>query len=258
MTQPGYDRGAMLYALLLGLVPFQDPAPAPPADPPEARAPEVVEEWDDARAKAVAKDLRAVFKRRSASMRDRNEALEKLATGCNKAFIKPLSGIVERDKSLVIRRRAAELLGNQKGRTANRTIRKLIKNGRVESAANVQAELIRSLSRCGYTTKQWKEIDGLFEREYSLERVPIQEALLELIAAHKEKEAIPILLRNLDEPVPAWVDDPNNPPASYWEARYKCWQRWRGKVKEALFEITGQRFSTAEEAKTWLKKNKFE
>jgi hypothetical protein len=30
---------------------------------------------------------------------------------------------------------------------------------------------------------------------------------------------------------------------------------WKGKVKDALFALTGQRFTTAAKAQAWLKKN---
>lgn len=246
----------MLSALIVGLFVCQEPPPKPPDKAPTVTAPKVVEAWDDRRAKAAATKLTKVFKKKSTSMRDRNKALEEVALGSNKALVKPLTKVIETDKSIVIRRRAAQLLGNQPMKQANRSIVKLINHGRVESQPNVQAEVIRSLSRCGYEPKQWKGLKNLFEREYALDRVPVQEALLELIAEHKEKQAIPILLRNLDPPKPANVDDPSNPPASYWEARWKSWQRWRGKVKDALFAITGQRFSTADEAIVWLRKNK--
>lgn len=245
----------MLAALLTGLLPCQDPKPTPPEEPPAIEAPTVVEVWDDRRAKTAASTLTKAFKSRDASMRDRNNALEEIATASNKAFVKPLASIVETDQSIVIRRRAAQLLGNQPAKDANKTIHKLLKNGRVASRHPVMAELVLSLSRCGYDNKQWDDIEDLFEVEYALERVPIQEALLQLIADHKEKAAIALLLRNLDEPIPANPDDPSNPPAEYWEARWKSWQRWRDKVKVALFEITGQRFSTAAEAREWLKKN---
>jgi hypothetical protein len=51
------------------------------------------------------------------------------------------------------------------------------------------------------------------------------------------------------------VHDGDNPPQEYWEARWKAWAVWKGRVKEALFAITGQRFSTAAEARAWLKQN---
>ena len=82
------------------------------------------------------------------------------------------------------------------------------------------------------------------------------EAMLELAKEHQEPKALPLLLRHLDEPTPANVDAADNPPKEYWEARWKSWSAWRAKVAEAVFAITGQRFSSAQEAKAWLAKNK--
>ena len=114
---------------------------------------------------------------------------------------------------------------------------------------------MRSLSRCGYAPRQWPSIEDLFEKSYLPERVPLQLAILELVTLHKEAAAVPLLLRNLDEPAPADVDDPLNPPAEYWKERWAAWAAWRGKVKDALYVLTGQRFTTAAEAKAWLDKN---
>jgi len=243
---------------MLGLFAFQDPVPEqgkPDPQKSETTVHKVIEIWDDKRATTATKTFAKALKGRP-SMRTRSKALEQLATGSNKNLVKPLAKIIEQDKSIVIRKRAAELLGNQPTKAVNKPIIKLLRSGKVTSYPVVHAEVILALSKSCYQAKLWKEIEDEFERYYELERVPLQEALLELITTHKEKQAIPILLRNLDEPAPADVDDPSNPPAEYWEARWKSWRVWRDKVKEALFAITGQRFSTAAEAKAWLAKNK--
>src|SRR5206468_3069566 len=75
------------------------------------------------------------------------------------------------------------------------------------------------------------------------------------ITLHKEKQAVDLLLKNIDEPQPTNVVELANPPAAYWEARWKAWKAWRARVKDALFALTGQRFSTASEARAWLQKN---
>lgn len=252
----------MLAALLTSLIAFQDPTPtpAPPASEQAAKPqapidpPKPVETWDDRTAKAAADEFAKAIKG-TPSMNVKNKALEALATGSNKLLLKPLAAVVETDKSVLIRKRAAELIANQPANEANATIRKLLKNPKVTTQYAVTAELVRALTRCGYQPAQWKEIDGLFEAEYHLDRVPVQEALLQLIETHKEKQAVDLLLRNLDEPSPKNVHAGENPPAEYWEARWKSWAVWRDKVKAVLFTLTGQRFSTADEAKAWLDKN---
>jgi len=252
----------MLVALLMSLFLCQDPPPSPapapaeqqpaPAAPAEPAKP--VEIWDDKTAKAAVDQFNKSMKA-TASMNERNKALESLAAGSNKLLLRPLAEVVEMDKSVVLKKRAAELLASQPAADANKTILKLLKNSRATSNHAVTAELIRALSRCGYVGPQWSQIDAMFERDYSTERIPVQEAMLELVEKHKERQALALLLRNLDEPKAANVDDASNPPAEYWEARFKAWRAWRAKVKDALFAITGQRFSTSQEAAAWLKQN---
>lgn len=252
----------MLAALVACLFAAQDPTPAPAPQPagdkPAAAIPAApaaaVEAWDDKKAKAAVDEWTKLTKG-NASMADKNRGLNSLAEGSNKLLVKPLAAVVETDKSVVLRKRAAELLANQPKAEANAAIRKLLKSGKVAPHPTVMAELVKGLARCGYDKAQWGEIDGLFEREYHLDRVVVQEAILELVIAHKEAQALPMLLRNTDEPAPENVEAADNPPAEYWEARWKSWAVWKGKVKDALFAVTGQRFSNAAEAKAWLKKN---
>lgn len=188
-------------------------------------------------------------------MADKTRALDAVAGGSNSQLLKPLADLVEKDKSIVIKKRSAELIANQPEKEANATILKLLKSPRIASYPQVSAELVRGLARCGYDGKQWPQIADLLERDYSPDCIPLHEAVLELVTRHKERQSIQMLLRNLDEPVPANEHDASNPPKEYWEARWKSWSAWRGKVKDALFAITGQRFSTAAEAQAWLKKN---
>ncbi|MCA8964407.1 MAG: HEAT repeat domain-containing protein [Planctomycetes bacterium] len=257
----------MLAALLTSLLLWQEPGPAPQPPTPQSEAekpvpqdkpvetPTPIEAWDDRTAKAAAAELTKVMKGKSSSMREKTQALEAVAKGSNKLLIKPLVKVVEEDKSLLVRQRAAALLANQPEKDANDALRKLLKNPRVGSYPVVQAELIKALAKCGYDGKQWDSIADLFEQEYAAERVTLQEAILDLVAQHKEKQALPMLLRNFDEPSPKNVHDGSNPPAEYWEARWKAWASWRAKVKDTVFAVTGQRFTSATEAGEWLKKN---
>src|SRR5262245_22708164 len=186
----------MLYLLLTAALLAQDPekppapAPEPPAPAPgQAAAPapaKPVEAWDDKTAKD-ALDEWTKLQKGTPSLAERNRALELFAGGSNKLLVKPLAQTIETDKSLVVRRRAAELLANQPAKDANATIRKLLKSAAVGSQPTLMADLIRALGRCAYSPEQWVELDPLFEREYAVERVPMQEALLDLVIASKEK-----------------------------------------------------------------------
>lgn len=74
------------------------------------------------------------------------------------------------------------------------------------------------------------------------------------------------LARQLKGPAPEWVDDPNNPPAEYWEKRWKVWQLLRRDVTWSLQQITGQAFAAqegdapgdSERALKWLEEHRDE
>lgn len=249
----------MLTLLFTIVVTLQDPppqggAPATPAAPVAAE-PMPLAAVDDKAAKAAVDTFNKAAKGKR-SMNERMKAVEELAQGANKAFVKPLVGVAENDESLVVRKRAVVLLSLQPAPEAPRALRALLKSKKVEAAPAVLAEVVSGIARSGYDTTMWPDIEPLFASDYAAERVGLQEAILALVTKHKEHKAAKLLLDNLDEPVPADEHDPSNPPAEYWKARWYAWKAWREKVKEALFALTGQRFSTAAEAKAWLDKNK--
>jgi hypothetical protein len=255
----------MLALLFASLCTLQDPtpakpapaapaAPANPAAPAASTTPKPVAAWDDKAAKAAVDEWSKVPK--TASMADKNRGLDRLAEGSNKALVPPLARVIETEKSVVLRKRAAELLANQPAMDAGKEIRRLMKNGKVAAQPTVMAELIRGFARTTYETAHWSELEKLFETEFHPDRAPLQEAILELVVAKKEKGAVGLLVRHIDEPKPADPDSPTNPGPEYWEARWKSWAIWKGKVRDALFAVTGQRFSTEAEASAWLKKNK--
>ena len=237
---------------------WQDPTPASakradaPTPAPATATP--VTTWDDPTAKTAIEELAKVMKG-TPSMLEKSRALDQVAAGSNVLLLKPLAEIVEKDKSIVIRKRAAELILNQPTKDANATLRALLKTSRVLATPQVCAQVVRGLAQCGYEAKQWPEIEVLFEKSFQAECYSLHEAVLHVATKHAERQAIPLLLRHLDEPVPLDEHAADNPPKEYWEARWKAWSVWKAKVKDAMFAITGQRFSTAAEAKAWLKNN---
>jgi hypothetical protein len=72
----------------------------------------------------------------------------------------------------------------------------------------------------------------------------------------KTMSAVPQLVEMVKEPYPENPNSPSNPPASYWEARYKIWQATEGWVRWALKEITGQEFRTHREWAAYVSANK--
>lgn len=185
---------------------------------------------------------------------ERATALDQLGNGTHKLLVPALVAVVTNDKSAILQKRAATLLADQEPAEALAAIRKLLKNPKLTEPL-VLTELVRGLVRCGYDKSHWADVEPLFERAFGQESVPLQEAILDLAKTFREKQAVPLLLRHLDEPAPADVNSGDNPPTEYWEARWKSWQAWRDKVVDALLAITGQKFGTAAEAQQWLKKN---
>ncbi|MEZ6037194.1 MAG: hypothetical protein R3F29_06915 [Planctomycetota bacterium] len=248
----------MLALLFTSLFLLQDPAPKP-ADQqgrsePAPTAPNSQEVWDDRTAKAKLKDFDKQWKAKP-SMGERKRLLDELGQGHNKLLVKSLAKVVETDESVVIRKHAVDLLLTQPTDELGPALTKLLGDGKVTANAAVQAALIRGVAKSCYTSKQWSALAEVFESDYETERVPVHEAILDLVIQHKEAQAVPMLLRNFDEPSPKDVNGGENPPAEYWKARWHSWSAWRPKVKEALFAITGQQFADVAEAKAWLDKN---
>jgi hypothetical protein len=249
----------MLAIALVGMLFVQDPAPAPKVDSDvkssQSSSSKKLETWKDQDARKKIKEFEKAVKPKSASMAVRKQALDELRGGISPHLVKPLQQFVEKDSSVVLKKQAVEMLADQPQPKSRTAVLKLLKNARVTANPQVQAGLIRALSQTGYRSDEWSEIADVLESDYDTERVPVHEAVLELVTKHKEAKAIPMLLRNLDEPSPKDIDSGENPPAEYWKARWHSWSVWKDRVKEALFAITGQRFTTKEEAKAWLKKN---
>ncbi|QDU83605.1 hypothetical protein Pla163_07040 [Planctomycetes bacterium Pla163] len=68
----------------------------------------------------------------------------------------------------------------------------------------------------------------------------------------------------LNAPTPGGVDSPDNPPASYWEARFKTWQRFNRDAVWTLKQVTGQTWKPGypdedgegEVAKAWIREHR--
>jgi hypothetical protein len=270
----------MLSALLLAaLASFQTPEPPeppPPSDRPDQRPTEQdprpadaeaerakpqpeeppLEEWDDRTAKTAVRAFEKAVKGRDVSLKDRLDAVESLAKGANDKLPKPLAKLMLEDDSVLVCTRAAEVLARQPVDAAKPVVVQLLAHRKFAKMPAVQERLVRALAKLDYTSRDWRHLDGLFEQSYEPERAGLQQAILDLVTEHRELQAIDLLVDNIGEPAPENPADPANPPAEYWEARWKCWETWRESVPAALLAITGQRFTTKPEARMWLEKNR--
>jgi len=214
-------------------------------------------EIDDREARRLIKEFDKAMKSKSGSLSSRLTSVNKLGGSRNGLLVKPLLKTARSAPAKSVRQAAALAIGNQPPKKARSALLMLLKKTKITSEPNITAAIVKAFDKGSYQGKDYKTFKNMFERSIADKRcVAAQIAILEMFGHHKEVEAAQYLSMHIDAPAPAWVDDPSNPPASYWEARYKNWQKWKNQLKEALFQITGQRFSSNKEARAWLKKNR--
>lgn len=231
--------------------PVQVPRPAATADAPpatitgtpmnESQVRQVLAEWKKLSPKAT--------------LAERMTAVEALVQGSHETLIPVLDKLVRSDPSIAVRKKAAEALGQQPQKKAYVAVTKLLDDSAVTKTTELIEPLVRSLGMLGYTEKDWPRLEAFFRAGYGQDRIGLQRAIIALADKQKEKLAVPVLLDNLDEPLPKDEHIADNPPAEYWEARWKAWQIWRDEVRAALVAITGQKFGSSDEARAWLKVN---
>ena len=71
----------------------------------------------------------------------------------------------------------------------------------------------------------------------------------------KDKRLTKWLAKELDEPMATNPNAPNNPPADWWERRWKMWKPTKPAVVSALKALTGQEFDTTKAARAWIEAN---
>jgi hypothetical protein len=102
--------------------------------------------------------------------------------------------------------------------------------------------------------KQYAEVEALWKKAADVPSMLGIATYFKTIAT--DKRPCRILAEWLDEPRAGGnVEDGSNPPAEWWEARWKTWSAVKGVVAEALKAITGQTFHSKDEAKEWFEKN---
>jgi hypothetical protein len=121
-------------------------------------------------------------------------------------------------------------------------------------------EYLDRLEIAGYEELVFEDyLRPLFRDESGMKRqtgVDVLRAGIRIIGRAKYKPAVAWCIENLDEPVPANPGDANNPPESYWKARYKLWQQSEGWFRWALKELTDKEFRSTREWKAWYSRNK--
>lgn len=183
------------------------------------------------------------------SLVTRLEAVEALAEIQHKSFVKPLLQILEHDPSSAVQTKAAKAIQAQPKKQVLPVAKKLLEEKRVLALGTLAAPMIRLIRYYGVGQNTWNK---LYRRFHDM-GTNAQIALCEAVTARKDYEALTMLLRNLDPPAPANVDDASNPPASYWEARWKAWQAFKPSLQEGLKVLLGKSFEKSKDAMKYIK-----
>jgi hypothetical protein len=137
---------------------------------------------------------------------------------------------------------AARLIANHPAKRAGPVLLKAFKDGDMRRLRpKAAAALVATLGALGFEQAE-KDV----RREFNAFREPeIVRACVRYFGQIKSKDMATVraLCEMLSGPQPADVDDPSNPPAAYWIARWKTWSAVRRDIMWAVKEITGQDFA---------------
>jgi hypothetical protein len=150
------------------------------------------------------------------------------------------------ERVVMVQSTAAYLLSNFPENTkATRALVKAFKDKKVEDdTPKVHAAAILALGRMGY-----RKIErDVFKKFKQYGEPDVRRACVRYFGLIKsrDKSIVRTLCEELAPPEPGNPDDPQNPPASFWAARWKAWSVTRREVTWALKEITGQVFRPQE------------
>lgn len=206
-----------------------------------------------------AKEARTFLRDNEPTLKDKDpevvaRALERFGDVHHESFVKPIAKLLGK-RAPEVRIVAARTLGTQPYGDAQQTLlRTLVGKQRKfkekEDELRFQVELVRSLGRIGYGKRGYQMLRDEFNGADKQVRLEI----LRCFRKHQEKKAFSLYLDNFEEPRPASVNSANNPPASYWRARWEEWNFLAAEVKMGLRALTEETFPTKQEYVNWAKK----
>ena len=206
-----------------------------------------------------AREMLSLFKKRISKAKKlpqvRIELIKSLVEKSHKSFVKALIKVAQKDKSKLVRAEAYRALGKLDYRESRKALYKALKKTSLINEPLILFGIFDALENIGYRSYFFEPLSDIFESAWETKKpAEIQKRIINIFGKAKEKKAFRLLVNHLDEPIPKNVDDPSNPPASWWEKRWKAWDIWKKDVKKALISITGVEFDRASFYKKWAKK----
>lgn len=214
----------------------------------------------DEQAKTIVAGLKKAAKKKK--LADARPLVEAIDGFKHESFTKPLLKLMT-NKLGVVAKLATDALALRC--TEKKVLAKIWKNAFSNKVNDkryaVRARVVRLFGEQGIVldAKKYKEVERDWRWMFGNPQIHFDQPALDLVvyfALTKDKRHCRWLAEQLDEPIPANPNSPSNPPAEWWERRYKMWQPVKPEVVDALLEITGQEFDTSEEAKAWFEANK--
>jgi HEAT repeat protein len=217
------------------------PAPPAPAKPADAKA----DVDDDATAAKVLGEAEKGLADKE--MRARIKALEPFFVRRHPSYVKRLTALLK-DKDDNVAKTAARALGNQPFPGNAEALIDFGCNAKNLAAhPAVCASAIRAAGDVGLGKKGYERLRKLFDGGGK----EVQPAICDAFGRAKEKRAFSFLVDRYDDPQPENKDDPNNPPASYWQQRHEEWIVYGAAAKQGLRDLTGVTYDNAKAWKEW-------
>lgn len=214
---------------------------------------------DDKEAKALAAEIKKIAKKKNAN--DVLPVLAKIEGLEHKDFDKVLLRLLKHQSSLVSLK-AADMW---EWRVRDKKVAsKLFKATWLEKKNakrfEVNARALKGFARAGIQldARQFKEVEKAWRWMVGNPDERWGNALAAIagyVTISKDKRLFRRLADELDEPMATNPNSPSNPPASWWEKRWKLWKASKPAVVEALQAITGKEFDKTAEAKAWCEAN---
>ncbi len=243
-------RTLWMLLLTFALTSADDEAPpAPEPKPKPAGEVEVGEPGVKIEDPAVARDKIARFQaayKEADEEPAKAELVKKLGDWDHPEILKTLVKLIGERNRFVAIEAAVACARQSDAAKAGAALHRALQN---EKRIDVACALLVALGKTGYV-KAYKDAEKWFKKESAEGR----KAAARYFGGVKAKEAFRLLAEELDEPRPGRIDDPKNPPASWWKERWEEWDSNLPYVKKALSELVpGETFDTRKEAEEWAR-----
>lgn len=239
--------------------------PAEATDPVAPEAAEAVRVLTDEEATAYAKEIKSLARKRDAA--PLLEALVAMGPATHEDLPPVLLGLLKH-KDVAVALHAASLLQAQqveKDKDREKLAKAVWKRGWSGRANDrryaVQGRALRAyaaLTGGPVDDKAYRDVRKSWQRLIGDPRDAHAPGMVELCRyarETKDKRMCRLLAEEIDTPMATDVNSPTNPPAEWWERRWKMWREYHAEAVEALEVITGETFKTTQDAKDWFQRN---